>query len=214
MVAMGVKKLLFLPVCASLLAPAQGAVFDVDYGGGGVELLNLFFTFTVSGLSQPISDVDLRISAAHPRIDQLHFELESPVSPHFFQWNNLGVQGANFQDTYLDDEAGGARLGQPGSQIGPFAGPEWGGQRYRAPSDLSIFDGINGNGTWLLKVGDFTPDGSDWSLFKSGQVTPWGTAIGMQLIITTVPEPSICLAIVVGACLFSRTRRDGRRIRT
>lgn len=76
---------------------------------------------TVSGLAGPLSDLDFRFSATSSSISGMSIELFSPNFTRSAVWDAPLGSGAHFQDTYLDDEAGGERLGQPGSNTAPFA---------------------------------------------------------------------------------------------
>lgn len=178
---------LLICLCAPSFAPA--ATFDVDRGGGISFLSSRQFLVPVSGLSGTVQDLDIRVSLATPVIYGTSIELWSPGFTHSVIWDAPLGTGANFQDTYLDDEADGLRLGQPGSDAAPFASPEWGGRRYRPPTDLSTFDGISPNGIWSVIIYQFSGN-EDAFLFKNGDSAPWGQAIGTQLIFNTVPEPA------------------------
>jgi hypothetical protein len=183
---------------------AQPLIFNVDAPGliadagpGGVPTTNVF-TFTVSNLTS-VSDVDLRISIQHTAVVDLTVQLRSPAGTQITLFrdalNGNGV-GLNFQDTYLDDDAGTGRIGTTGFDVAPFAGPEYpGGRRYlpqNAQNSLSAFDGQDPRGVWtLLVIDEFFQDTG--VLLKAGDAAPWGTAIGTQLILTESAPPALTI---------------------
>ncbi|HMS54962.1 MAG TPA: PEP-CTERM sorting domain-containing protein [Fimbriimonadaceae bacterium] len=193
----------------ALSIPANAQVFNVLEGGSVGPLFAAQFFFEVSGVTGPIADIDVRLAMSCEDVTGVSFDLFAPNGLAGLNWNAPLGTGAHFQDTYLDDEVAGSRLGQPGSDIAPFAGPEWGGRRYRPPTDLNVFDGTNPNGVWLLIAYNFSSITTEAWLHKSGEAAPWGQAIGTQLIITPVPEPSCLLALGSGllCALLKRQRR-------
>jgi subtilisin-like proprotein convertase family protein len=193
-----------------------------------------FYTFTVSGLDTSIVDLDFRLSVLHSAVGDLDVVLISPVGLSLAMTNVSAVGGVanNFQDTYFDDQGGAGRIGQPGFDTAPFAGPEYGGVRYKPQftfDTLAKFNGSDPNGIWTLRVED-SIDGDDGFVLSAGanpsvlddlvndsisQIgTSWGTnAIGTQLIFTTaVPEPaSITLTLLGAVGLMLASRRFLRR---
>lgn len=231
-------------VVLALLAvpPAFGqmtTIFNVDVNGTANRIFDgtassPFFTtnsytFTVSGISAPVVDVDFRLSLVHSYVGDLDVYLISPSGIQMTLTNvavlSQGGSGKNFQDTYFDEQGGVARIGSVGYDIAPFAGPEYGGVRYKTqnapgPSNpnnddtLDRFNGIDPNGIWTLRILDGV-DGDDGFVLRAGdnprvvddqmQVTTagdtWSTpgtlAIGTQLIIT-VPEPQTLGLVTLG----------------
>ncbi len=174
--------LAFLP---EVVVNAQ-TIVQVNAGGTIADLSTNHFTFTVAGLSN-IVDLDVRLSIQHTFDSDLNVYLKSPTGTEIALFFSVGADGDNFQDTYLDDEAGTGRIGALGFDVAPFAGPEYtGGKRYFtafSAQSLATFLGENPNGTWTLRVEDGAP-GDSGVLFKAGAAAPWGTAIGTQLILT------------------------------
>jgi subtilisin-like proprotein convertase family protein len=209
-------------------------IFAATGSGIGQETKN-FYTFTVSGLDTSIVDLDFRLSALHSAVGDLDVYLISPGGVTMALTNvavfSQGGTGNNFQDTYFDEEGGAGRIGSPGFATAPFAGPEWGGVRYKtqfSTDTLTKFNGIDPNGTWTLRIDEFDPlddgfllwAGADSlaldNLISGGAAdgTGWSSSvIGTQLIITTaIPEPQAITLTLIGAVgLVFATRRFRRR---
>jgi subtilisin-like proprotein convertase family protein len=200
----GIIGVLAMAIASAMTRGAQPSVFNVDAPGtiadagpGGIPTTNIF-TFTVSNLTS-VSDVDLRISIQHTAVVDLTVKLRSAAGTEITLFrdalNGNGI-GQNFQDTYLDDDAGTGRIGTTGFDVAPFAGPEYsGGRRYlpkTAQDSLASFDGQNPNGTWTLLVVDEIPADTGF-LFKAGDTAPWGSALGAQLIITEAEPPTLTI---------------------
>jgi subtilisin-like proprotein convertase family protein len=209
-------------------------IFPATGTGPGQETKN-FFTFTVSGLEPSIVDLDFRLSVLHSAVGDLDVYLISPGGLTMALTNitvfSAGGVGNNFQDTYFDEEGGAGRIGSPGFDIAPFAGPEWGGVKYKtqfATDTLAKFNGIDPNGTWTLRIDEFDPLDDGYLLWAgadslaldnfissgSADGTGWSSSvIGTQLIITTpIPEPATVQLALIGAVgLLLASRRFFRR---
>lgn len=133
-------------------AHARAQVYNVLEGSSVGPHFAAQFFFDVSGVGGPIADVDVRLAMSCEDVTGISYDLIAPSGLTGVNWNAPLGTGAHFQDTYLDDEADGSRIGKAGSNIAPFAAPEWGGRRYRPSTDLNGFDGANPNGIWLLIV--------------------------------------------------------------
>jgi subtilisin-like proprotein convertase family protein len=133
-----------------------------------------FFTQTssliVSGLADPIADVDVSLSGTHTFNGDLDVFLVSPSGTRVELFTDLG--GANFNPT-LDDEAAASIATAPS----PFDGT------FRPEGLLADFDGQAANGEWTLEITDDEPE-------DFGNLDAW------SLVITTVgaDEPFVVTA--------------------
>ncbi len=108
-------------------------------------------TLAVSGVTNFVTDVNVRLSITHTFDSDLVITLISPSGARIVLVSNAGGGGDNFTNTVLDDEA--ATSVQSG--VAPFAGS------YRPFQPLSALDGLTGanvNGTWSLEVSDVATD--------------------------------------------------------
>ncbi len=177
-------------------AVSETFVFDLPFGAN-TTAIGQSLVFTVRGVTGPIADIDVRLSISHPDTRELAV---------YFGGRSLGEHigsGANFQDTYYDMDAFGPRIGEEGANESPFAAPEWGGRRYRPQMDWSDYEQFDPNQEWFVVVFD---RGERGRVNARGDQTPWGTAIGTQLIITTVPEPMGALSVLMGLAALIRRR--------
>ncbi|MEO1401196.1 MAG: CHAT domain-containing protein [Cyanobacteria bacterium J06635_1] len=164
----------------SVLSEERLTPVDVDAGGpipaSGTSGL-ASFTFTVPDGLGFLTDVDVRFSAAHTFDADLTVSLASPGGLTLTLLDGVGGGEDNFQDTVLDDGAT-----TPIAQgAAPFAG------RFQPEEDLSLFEGRFANGVWLLEVVDnFEFDAGE--LFQAGESAPWGTALGTQLLLTSIQQ--------------------------
>ncbi len=102
-------------------------------------------TLVVSGLTNPVADVEVRLNVTHTWDGDGQYYLIGPNAVEIALVLNRGGSGDNFVNCVLDDEAATA--------ISAGAAPFTGSFRPEVP--LSTFDGINGNGTWTLSVCDW-----------------------------------------------------------
>ena len=177
-------------------AASETFVFDLPFGAN-TTAIGQSLVFTVQGVTGAIADIDVRLSITHPDTRQLAV---------YFGGRSLGEHigsGANFQDTYYDMDATGPRIGEAGANESPFSAPEWGGRRYRPQMDWSDYEQFDPNQEWFVVVFD---QGERGRVNARGDQTPWGTAIGTQLIITTVPEPMSVLNMLMGVAILMRRR--------
>jgi subtilisin-like proprotein convertase family protein len=167
--------------------------WEIDAGGAIADVATTTFTFTVSGYpaATTITDLNIRLAIEHTFNADLEVFLRAPDGTGVFLFTQIGGDSDNFQDTLIDDEAGTRiQFGIP-PYIGSF-GTE------QATDDLNFFDGKDPNGTWSVEITD-VGTGDVGTLYKAGEVAPWGAAAGTQLILNTsaVPEPST-YAVVFG----------------
>ena len=142
-------------------------------------------TFTVNvAADQEITDVNFRLSIQHDDVYLISAVLVSPLGTRVSLFNGgLGVNGANLQDTFLDDQASNGSIGSTGFQTPPYADtykpnqhgdPPFFGLNY----SLSTFNGEQSAGTWTLELNDNVADGFIGQLLGQNAGAPWGTAAG------------------------------------
>jgi subtilisin-like proprotein convertase family protein len=126
-----------------------------------------------------IDDVNVRINIQHIWDEDLDVYLTAPDGTRIELFTDIGGMRDDFTNTILDDDA-------PLSiteGFSPFTGS------FRPEGDLSVLDGMNINGTWMLEVTDDTwlisGDLNSWSLIVKFQDRPY---IGSFL--STVIEPN------------------------
>ncbi|NEQ39602.1 MAG: filamentous hemagglutinin N-terminal domain-containing protein, partial [Okeania sp. SIO3I5] len=132
------------------------------------------FTFTVDNDLGNVENLDVRFSVEHSTVSNLEVNLESPEGKEVNLFSRVGGnEGRNFQDTVLDDDASrGINFGNA-----PL------NRTYSPQGSLADFNGENSTGTWTLKVRSFFLEGDSGTLYKAGETTPWGTALGTQLLL-------------------------------
>ncbi|MBD2446780.1 filamentous hemagglutinin N-terminal domain-containing protein [Nostoc sp. FACHB-152] len=174
------------------------AAVDIDRGAPippSATNGNASFTFTVPDLGTNISDLDVQFSASHTWDSDLNVALISPQGTELNLFNNIGGSGDNFQDTVFDDIAANSIA----SSSAPFVG------RYRPSGSggLAVFNGQNPAGTWRLNVTDNYLPLDNGMVYKAGDTTPWGTALGTQLLfrspVTAVGSGTINLTATNGS---------------
>ncbi|MGD1808771.1 proprotein convertase P-domain-containing protein, partial [Dapis sp. BLCC M126] len=148
------------------------AVIDVDEGGAILDDDTTTFNFTVDGDLGTVENLDVRFSATHTFNADLQVALESPQGQEVILFAGVGGAGDNFQDTLLDDDASTSIS----SSNAPFDGI------YSPQGNLAEFNGENPNGTWTLRVTD-TFQADTGILYRAGDVAPWGSATGTQLLL-------------------------------
>lgn len=174
-------------ILATVNVDASGAIPEV--GTSGVAL----FTFTVSELAEPISNLDVIFSAAHTWDSDLEVFLTSPAGTSFLLFSGVGGSGENFQDTLLDDGAE--------TNISSGNAPFNGTFQPMGEGGLAIFDGENPTGVWQLEVIDLF-EGDSGQLYSAGETAPWGEAVGTQLIFRT---PSTVESGASGSIILNAT---------
>lgn len=154
----------FLIVAQSALAAAKR--YDAtDIPRSIPDLGNVTSKVTINDAGV-ITDIDVEVTIDHGWDSDLTAELISPSGQSVQLFADVGFGGDNFTATILDDEATQAiKDGTP-----PFTG------RFRPEQALSRFDGLDGTGTWQLKVSDtgWMVSGTlkSWALIVNGGVTP------------------------------------------
>jgi subtilisin-like proprotein convertase family protein len=112
---------------------------------------------SVSGLIEPVADVNVSLSGTHTFDDDLDVFLISPSGTRVELFTDIGDDGLNFSPT-LDDEAAGLIA----DAAAPFDGT------FRPEGLLSAFDGELPGGVWTLEITDDEADDignlAEWSL--------------------------------------------------
>jgi subtilisin-like proprotein convertase family protein len=124
----------------------------------------VFSTFT-NGIEMVIEDVNIiDLQGAHSWVDDLKFSLISPDGTERLFWNRPCANHDDF-NIQFDDEAGG----------GTWPCPPVNGLTYRPDNSLTVFDGEQAMGTWLMKIEDIqNQDGgslNSWGLKVCGEIS-------------------------------------------
>jgi subtilisin-like proprotein convertase family protein len=121
-------------------------------------------TVNVSGLTDFVTDVTVRLNITHSWIGDLGIFLEAPTGEFSLLVNQRGGSGDNMVDTVFDDSAS-QGIGEGSA---PFTGT------FRPETPLSVFTGLSAadaNGDWNLIIFDlFDQDG--------GSLNEWEVTIG------------------------------------
>ena len=119
---------------------------------------NVQSAIEATGMSGVLRDVNVRIDVEHTFTRDLRITLEGPEGQSILLVGEEGGAGNHFQNTAFDDAA----LESVHGKNAPFTGI------FRPEESLSVFDGAQPNGTWILKVEDqeFQDGGSlnSWEL--------------------------------------------------
>ncbi len=130
---------------------------NINYGTTGVTS-----NLTVSGISGPITDVNVTVSISHGRMSDLTVYLIGPDNTTVALF--AGLSGSNMTNAVFDDQA----AGDIASGSAPYSGT------FRpSPGLLAAFNGKAGsavNGTWKLKV-------VDGVVSQSGTITGWSITL-------------------------------------
>ncbi|HEX4946898.1 MAG TPA: S8 family serine peptidase [Blastocatellia bacterium] len=164
-----------LVVNFSLPTGGQGAPQTFSYTGSAVSIpdgtglsgntpgAQVFANLAVAGLPSNIADVNFRFDGTacstavgattvglnHSFVNDLEIVLKAPNGTTVKLIDNTDGSGNNFCNTSLDDESGGSSIQSVTSANAPFSGS------FKPANPLSGFDGLNGNGTWMLGAQDF-----------------------------------------------------------
>ncbi|MBX7102445.1 MAG: S8 family serine peptidase [Gemmataceae bacterium] len=136
---------------------------------------------TVSGVSGPITDLDVNLSIQHTSIVDLSLTLIAPGGRRVLLMAGTGGETDNLSGTVFDDEA----TLSVSSGVAPFSG------RFRPASRLVDFDGMDPNGTWALEVVD------DSGIGQAGSLTSWSLTIGGGESITNSDSNGLILLTAV-----------------
>ncbi|MEM9828352.1 MAG: proprotein convertase P-domain-containing protein, partial [Planctomycetota bacterium] len=137
----------------------------------------------VSGMEIGITDINFRFDAVHTYTSDVRITLVAPDGTSAVLINRVGGGGDNFLGTVLDDDADIPLA----AGFAPFAGT------FRPSEPLSIFNGLDPNGTWELIIDDL--GGGDlgivnhWSMeIQSGETTFQTDAHGWVIDAIAVAE--------------------------
>ncbi|MBM4074717.1 MAG: hypothetical protein FJ267_03645, partial [Planctomycetes bacterium] len=138
-----------------------------------IDLSTVTNQISVSGISNPIADVNVKINITHTFDADLDVFLISPTGTRVELFTDVGDENNNFTNTILDDEATTSIT----AGVAPFTGT------FRPEGSLSLLDGGLANGVWTLEITDdfFDDIGNlaSWSLtITSGQAEPSVTTNG------------------------------------
>jgi Ca2+-binding RTX toxin-like protein/subtilisin-like proprotein convertase family protein len=106
--------------------------------------------FAISGVTDPVVDINVRLDIEHPAIETLIIQLTGPSGQVIDLVNLAALPGAMQYSTTFDDEA----------QFSINAAPSTSGV-FRPEQALSLFDGLDPNGLWTLDIIDTLADGSN-----------------------------------------------------
>jgi subtilisin-like proprotein convertase family protein/subtilisin family serine protease len=133
-------------------------------------------TLNVSGLSDFVTDINVKLNVTHAWVSDMVIFLEAPNGDFSLLFNQWGGSGDNLVDTVFDDQA----PNPIGSGIAPFTGS------WRPDTPLSVFNGMKGseaNGVWTLYIFDvFAADDGvllNWELqISSGEASAVTNELG------------------------------------
>ncbi|MEP3480196.1 MAG: Calx-beta domain-containing protein [Fuerstiella sp.] len=145
-----------------------GALADADIVGPA----STDYTLNIADVGQ-ITDLDLTLTLVHPEVSELSATLTSPSGVVINLFSVL-TAGANLTGTIFDDEA----VTNIGNALAPFTG------RFRATDSLSLFDGEELSGDWILTI----TDSSEGNL---GSLTEWQITANRATDATELPQISI-----------------------
>ncbi len=157
----------------------------------------------VSGIPGTEEVVDLNVTLSglsHSHSDDLYFVLEGPTGGSIVLWNDAGGNYALFGVSVVFDDGATGAIPNSGpvisgsyqvSQYGSIPPPD---DTFPAPNpgmggDLSLFNGLDPNGTWKLYAYDDSFSGGGGEL-----VDGWSLTFETQ----PIPEPTAAVLFAVG----------------
>ena len=150
--------------------PASG--FLPLVGSPIVSLASSVTTATVSGETEPVSDVNIRnLKGSHTFMGDLTFSLESPNGTAIRLFDGASCGGEQGINAEFDDSAATV-----------ISCNDWvSGNAFRPQKALSTFNGENANGDWTLTITDGFPQ-------DEGQLDSWEVEFCRQLDSNTPPS--------------------------
>ena len=127
----------------------------------------------VSGVDNPIADLNVTLDISHTFVDDLDVFLIAPNGTRVELFTDVGGDGSssgqNFRRTTLDDE-GPVDIGTLlEDSDAPFTG------RFQPEGSLAAFNGVYPNGTWTLEIVD------DFLQLDGGTLNSWSLTITQAL---------------------------------
>lgn len=101
-------------------------------------------TINITGVSAPVTDVNVTLTISHTFDSDLDVFLISPTGTRVELFTDVGGDGHDFNGTILDDQAASSIEGG----TAPFVGS------YRPEGSLAALNGETANGNWTLEVND------------------------------------------------------------
>lgn len=126
-------------------ATVQSSFLPITIPDNGSSVFGSAFVNFAGNLT--ISDLNVNVNITHPRASDLRVQLIAPDGTRIDLANRVpsaGVAGANFTNTYFDDQA----AVPIGLGVAPFSG------QFRPTQSLAAFNGKLANGTWQIEVTD------------------------------------------------------------
>ena len=137
-------------------------------GLGAITDLN--FTFPTVGGGCSTSAASTVASILHPHVGDLVIKLTSPAGTTALLINHRGGARRNFCYTTLDDDGGYPALSTISSDTSQYIGGS-----FAPETPLSVFDGQDPNGQWVLNVSDTSSSDT-------------GTLKRFALVLSTIPN--------------------------
>ncbi|MEZ6190394.1 MAG: SdrD B-like domain-containing protein [Phycisphaerales bacterium] len=125
-------------------------------------------TFNISGVTGTVVDVNVRLDIDHPAIKTLQVKLTGPTGQVIYLSSYATKAGAMKFSTVFDDEAQYSINARPGAAESGV---------YRPEQALSLYDGLNPNGTWQIEVIDTAADGSDVHATTPAKLFNWAVEL-------------------------------------
>ncbi len=149
---------------------------------------------TVSGLAQNVADINVTINVTHTWVGDLEVVLIGPNAVRVPLATRRGSSGDNFTNTTFDDQASTPITGG----TAPFTGS------FRPQSPLSVFNGINPNGTWSLEIKDRLSG-------DTGRLLNWTINVGQseRSTVTTAGGSFLFDDLAPGTYRLATTPRSG-----
>lgn len=159
-------------------------------------------SLNVSGLTNPIADINVTLNINHTWNADLDGFLISPSGTEIELFTDVGGSSDNFNNTTLDDEATTSIT----AGVAPFNGS------FKPEGLLSLLDGEDANGTWQLKIiddeGGFVGTLNSWSMEITTSETSTQTDVDGNYAFTNL-QPGTYQVAEVQQDGWSQTFPDG-----
>jgi subtilisin-like proprotein convertase family protein len=201
-------------VSIGISQPAQAVTmnFGVDSVGAIADDATTDFTFTVSGMPDTTTDINLSLNLTHDDLFDLEIMLLAPGGTNAVLLAEFVLTGGNAMTNTVFDDAAAIDIS---SGTDPFTGsflpivsPTFPTSSvsvtpYFATNNLAQFNGINPNGTWTLRFDDLGPT-FDGDLLS-----------GTSLTVTAIPfnfSSTLGLLLLGGLGLLGWYRKQAKPI--